>query len=154
VGSIRGIFLAQFHPHQGPMVRCQWPPDVLEKETFRSLSRFIIPKNEVQEQTITVNAMGYKISGYPTYLKDKKYPRNYLLFNLCIVCHPWSRTVQFEPFVRKLSQFFVNLGRSASTGTEIDFLLLLCLKEGLLPVPVFLFQTCTVPVYLFCYKNT
>jgi hypothetical protein len=65
----------------------------------------------VQEQTITVNALGYKISGYPTYLKDKKYPRNYLLFNLCIVCHPWSRTIQFEPFVRKLSQFFVNLGR-------------------------------------------
>ena len=31
--------------------------------------RFLIPKNEVQEQTITVNACGYKISGYPTYLK-------------------------------------------------------------------------------------
>ena len=45
-------------------------------------------------------------------VKDKKYPRNYLLFNLCIVCHPWSRTVQFEPIVRKLSQFFVNLGMS------------------------------------------
>jgi hypothetical protein len=114
VGSIRGIFLAQFHPHQGPMVRCQWPRNVLGKETFGSLARFIIPKNEVQEQTITVNALGYKISGYPTYLKDKKYPRNYLLFNLCIVCHPWSRTIQFEPFVRKLSQFFVNLGRPFS----------------------------------------
>ena len=38
-----------------------------------------------------VNSMGYKISGYPTFLPDKKYPRNYLLFNLCVVCHPWSR---------------------------------------------------------------
>ena len=130
VGSIRGIFLAQFHPHQGHIIRCQWPPDVLGKETFDSLARFIIPKNEVQEQTITVNALGYKISGYPTYLKDKKYPRNYLLFNLCIVCHPWSRTVQFEPFVRKLSQFFVNLGKPASYLKECSESKINCCGSG------------------------
>ena len=28
----------------------------------------------------------------------KKYPRNYLLFNLCIVCHPWSRYV-YDNFI-------------------------------------------------------
>ena len=62
------------------MVRCQWPTDCLGKETFRSLARFIIPKNEVQEQTITVNALGYKISGYPTYLKAVlRIPRTFFL---------------------------------------------------------------------------
>lgn len=109
IGSIRAIFLSQFHPVQGPMIRCQYPDDFLSKDTFDSLSSFIIPKNELQEHNITVNCLGYKISGYPTYLHDKKYKRNYLLFNLCIVSYPWSRTVQFEPIVRKLSQFFVNL---------------------------------------------
>jgi len=121
IGSIRAIFLAQFHPDQGPLIRCQWPNDFLSKEKFDSLSRFIIPKNEIQAQTITVNCLGYKISGYPTYLHDKKYRRNYLLFNLCVVCYPWSRTVQFEPFVRKLSQFFVNLEKEnllLSSGIE------------------------------------
>jgi len=121
IGSLRAIFLAQFHHLQGPMIRCQWPEDYISKETFDVLSRFIIPKNEVQEQTITINSMGFKISGYPTYLKDKKYPRNYLLFNLCIVCHPWSRTVQFEPFVRKLSKFFVNLEKESEIlSTEVE----------------------------------
>ena len=125
IGSIRAIFLSQFHPVQGPMIRCQWPPDFLSKELFDSLSSFIIPKNELQAHTITVNCHGYKISGYPTYLHDKKYPRNYLLFNLCIVSFPWSRTVQFEPVVRKLSQFFVNLEKekvllSGCEGDELE----------------------------------
>ena len=121
IGSIRAIFLAQFHPEQGPMVRCQWPRDFLSKESFESVSRFIIPKNEIQAQTVTVNCLGLKISGYPTYLHDKKYKRNYLLFNLCVVCYPWSRTVQFEPFIRKLSQFFGNLEKESlllSKGVE------------------------------------
>jgi len=121
IGSIRAIFLAQFHPEQGPLVRCQWPHDFLSKENFESVSRFIIPKNEIQAQTVTVNCLGYKISGYPTYLHDKKYKRNYLLFNLCVVCYPWSRTVQFEPFIRKLSQFFGNLEKESlllSRGVE------------------------------------
>jgi hypothetical protein len=104
-------------------VRCQWPRDFLSKETFESVSRFIIPKNEIQAQTVTVNCLGFKISGYPTYLHDKKYKRNYLLFNLCVVCYPWSRTVQFEPFIRKLSQFFCNLEKEnflLSHGVEDD----------------------------------
>ena len=41
------------------------PNDFLSKEKFDSLSRFIIPKNEIQAQTITVNCLGYKISEYP-----------------------------------------------------------------------------------------
>ena len=121
IGGIQAIFLAQFHPDQGPMIRCQWPRDFLSRESFDSLSRFIIPKNEIQAQTVTVNCLGYKISGYPTYLHDKKYRRNYLLFNLCLVCHQWSRTVQFEPFVRKLAEFFANLEKESlllSRGVE------------------------------------
>jgi len=114
IGTLRSIFLAQFHPIQGPIIRCQWPKDFLSKEHFDRCSRFIIPKNEVQEQTITVNCLGYKISGYPTYLKNEKYQRNYLLFNLCFVCYPWSRTVQFEPLINKLSEFFVNLELESS----------------------------------------
>ena len=46
-----------------------------------------------------------------------------MLFNLCVVCYPWSRTVQFEPFVRKLSQFFSNLEKQSSllsSGIEDD----------------------------------
>ena len=124
IGDIRAVFLSQFHPDQGPMIRCQWPTDFLSKENFDSVSSFIIPKNELQAHTITVNCLGYKISGYPTYLHDRKYRRNYLLFNFCIVSYPWSKTVQFEPIVRKLSQFFINLEKESSilhlSGSDND----------------------------------
>ena len=35
------------------MIRCQYPEEYINKENFAILSRFLIPKNEVQEQTIT-----------------------------------------------------------------------------------------------------
>ena len=47
----------------------------------------------MKSKTITVYCLGYKISGYPTYLHNKKYRWNNLLLNLCMVCYPWSRTV-------------------------------------------------------------
>ena len=31
------------------------------------------------------------------------------MFNVCFVCHPWSRTVQYEPALIKLSKFLVDL---------------------------------------------
>ena len=31
------------------------------------------------------------------------------MFNVCFVCHPWSRTVQYEPALIKLSNFLKDL---------------------------------------------
>ena len=31
------------------------------------------------------------------------------MFNVCFVCHTWSRTVQYEPALIKLSKFLVDL---------------------------------------------
>ena len=42
-------------------------------------------------------------------IDDKKYQRNQLMFNVCFVCYPWSRTVQFEAPLKKLSEFLLNL---------------------------------------------
>jgi hypothetical protein len=42
---------------------------------------------------MTLNVLSQKILGYPIIIEDNKYPRNQFMFNLCFVCHPWSRTV-------------------------------------------------------------
>ena len=42
-------------------------------------------------------------------LKNEKYKRNQFMFNVCFVCYPWSRTVQYEPALIKLSKFLVDL---------------------------------------------
>lgn len=54
------------------------------------------------------NALGYKIVGYPVRIEHQRYTRNAFYFNLCFVCDSWARTVQYEPIVRKLSEYFVS----------------------------------------------
>ena len=58
---------------------------------------------------LTVNVLDKKICGYPVMLKNEKYKRNQFMFNVCFVCYPWSRTVQYEPALIKLSKFLVDL---------------------------------------------
>lgn len=54
------------------------------------------------------NVLGYKIVGYPVRIEHQRYTRNAFYFNLCFVCDSWARTVQYEPIVRKLSEYFVS----------------------------------------------
>eukprot|EP00096_Caligus_rogercresseyi_P016711 TRINITY_DN954_c0_g1_i4.p1 TRINITY_DN954_c0_g1~~TRINITY_DN954_c0_g1_i4.p1 ORF type:complete len:423 (-),score=139.56 TRINITY_DN954_c0_g1_i4:105-1373(-) len=114
-GPIRAIFLAEFHHLEGPRIRCQASVEekdfLLSKEVFDSVSNYIIPKPDLARQLITLNALGFKICGYPIILEDKAYERNIFIFNVCFVCYPWSRTVQYEGALRKLHDCLVNLER-------------------------------------------
>ena len=47
--------------------------------------------------------------GYPVRISGEKYPRNFLIFNLCFVCDSDARTVQYELVVRKLAEHLVTL---------------------------------------------
>ncbi|XP_040563946.1 GATOR1 complex protein NPRL2 [Lepeophtheirus salmonis] len=111
-GPIRAIFLAEFHHLLGPRIRCQASvdeQDTLTRDIFDSVSNYIIPKPDLAQQKITLNALNYKISGYPIILEDKKYKRNIFIFNVCFVCHSWSRTVQYEAAIMKLHNCLVNM---------------------------------------------
>lgn len=120
-GPVRCIFLAEFHNVDGPKIRCQVPPDILPKDAFDAVSAYIIPKQQLERRTLTVNVLGYKISGYPIILEGyKKYQRNHLIFNLCFVCHPWSRTVQYEPALKKLAEYLVELEQDDGFVSHAD----------------------------------
>lgn len=112
VGQIRCIFFAEFHPITGPMIRCQAaanPKEIVTKDIFDAISVFVIPKPQLDRTPLTVNVLEKKICGYPVMIKNEKYMRNQFMFNVCFVCHPWSRTVQYEPALIKLSKFLVDL---------------------------------------------
>ena len=57
---------------------------------------YIIPKPELTDRAVTLNVNGYKICGFPRVIDDKKYQRNQFMFNVCFVCYPWSRTVEYN----------------------------------------------------------
>lgn len=107
--SILAILYCEFHAHEGPKILYQAPENFMAAETFQSLNAYIIPKIELQGRLITVNSLGYKILGFPVGIDNKKYTRNRLVFNLCFVCETSKRTVQYEPLVKKLARYFINL---------------------------------------------
>ncbi|KAK7074099.1 Nitrogen permease regulator-like 2, partial [Halocaridina rubra] len=108
-GPILSIFLAEFHNTAGPKIVYQYPEKSVSKDIFDAVSVYIIPKPQIQKRIITVNVLGHKITGYPNEINNPKYVRNALIFNLCFVCDSKSRTVQYEPAVKKLSEYLENL---------------------------------------------
>ncbi|XP_021927171.1 GATOR complex protein NPRL2 [Zootermopsis nevadensis] len=108
-GPIRCIFLCEFHPVAGPKITCQVPEEYVTKEIFDAVSVYIIPKPQLQRSILTVNVLGYKITGFPVRIDNTKYARNAYYFNLCFVCDAWARTVQYEPVVKKLSEYLMTM---------------------------------------------
>uniref|UniRef100_A0A1B6CWT5 Nitrogen permease regulator 2-like protein n=2 Tax=Clastoptera arizonana TaxID=38151 RepID=A0A1B6CWT5_9HEMI len=104
-GPIKCIFLAEFHHTAGPKITCQVPEEYITKDTFESVSVYIIPKAQLQRSTLTITVFGFKILGFPVRIDDKKYARNAFYFNLCFVFDSWARTVQYESLVKKLSEY-------------------------------------------------
>lgn len=108
-GPILSIFLSEFHNIAGPKIVYQYPENYVTKEVFDAVSVYIIPKPQIQKRIITVNVLGHKITGFPNEIKNPRYVRNALIFNLCFVCDSKSRTVHYEPAVKKLSEYLENL---------------------------------------------
>lgn len=105
-GPIRAIFLSEFHHIAGPKIVFQYPPEAITKEIFDAISIYIIPKTHLQRLTITINALGKKVIGYPIIIQNSKYSRNAYYFNTCFVCDAWARTVQYEQVLVKFAEFF------------------------------------------------
>lgn len=51
---------------------------------------------------------GQKILGYPVRIDNKLYARNAFYFNFCFVFAPTTRTIVYEPVVRKLTEYMVS----------------------------------------------
>lgn len=52
--SVKCIFLCEFHPTAGPKISCQEPADFISKELFKTVSRYIIPKIQLQRSFLSV----------------------------------------------------------------------------------------------------
>lgn len=64
--------------------------------------------------------LGKKILGYPIRLENKTYARNAFYFNLCFVFEPTTRTIGFEPIVKKLTEYLISLELSERLLSQIN----------------------------------
>ncbi|XP_058127224.1 GATOR complex protein NPRL2 [Anopheles ziemanni] len=113
-GPIRCILLSEFHAVAGSKISYQVPENFISKEVFDSIRTFIIPKPQLQRCTLTINTLGYKVIGYPVLINHVRYQRNAFYFNLCFVCYSWSRTVQYEAVVKKMSEYLLMMEEETS----------------------------------------
>lgn len=51
---VKCIFLCEFHPTAGPQISCQEPADFITREVFKTVSRYIIPKIQLQRSFLSV----------------------------------------------------------------------------------------------------
>lgn len=99
----------------------QSPVNFLSKQAFDLINAYILPKRELERQVLTVNTLSIKIVGYPVKIKHEKYARNAFYFNLCFVCDHYCRSVQYEPIVKKLSEFLIMLEMEYSFLSKEEF---------------------------------
>lgn len=77
---------------------------------FRSISDFVIPKQEFCDRLVTVCVNHYRVIGYPVCIEGEgRYYRNEFIFNLAIVLDDDADTSAHASVVRKLARMFRNL---------------------------------------------
>lgn len=107
---LKCIFLCEFHATAGPTIAAQVPSGYITKDVFAIVNRYIIPKLQLERSFLSVNLLGHKILGYPVRIDNPQlYARNAFYFNVCFVFEPTTRTVCYEPVVRKLTEYMVNI---------------------------------------------
>lgn len=70
---------------------------------------FLSPISDPQFETPSRNAKDIKVIGYPVGINDPKFPRNKLIFNLCLVCVPTEKNLEYESVVEKLAHYLRDL---------------------------------------------
>ncbi|PIK47600.1 putative nitrogen permease regulator 2-like protein, partial [Apostichopus japonicus] len=108
-GAIECIFFSEFHPEVGPRLTYQVPDDCISREEFDILSGYFIPKPELLDKLITINVWDKKILGCPVGITNAKYSRNALLFNVGFVCSARTDVTAYEPIVKKLARYLVQM---------------------------------------------
>ncbi|WFC98461.1 Nitrogen permease regulator 2 [Malassezia yamatoensis] len=145
---LEAVFLAIFHPLDGPKVLFQVPENTFtcvtghstsqeaHKRTrpmldFSSLSEFVIPKAPLCGRLITCEVRSYdpsphvprsyKVMGFPVMLKqEEKYQRNCFIFNLCFVLDSRASVSAYEPIVRKCGRSLQLLEEESSFVSRIE----------------------------------
>lgn len=110
--AVQCIFLCEFHVTQGRRIAVQVPEDFITKKRFETVSRYVIPQVQLQRSFLSVSLLGIKILGYPVRIDNQHYARNAFYFNVCFVFEPTTRTIGYEPVVRKLSEYLLAMEHS------------------------------------------
>jgi len=103
--EILSLMFCEFDDDTGPKILCQKPIELINKQTFDSISTYIIPKVQLKNRIITITVGSkYRVCGYPIYIDNiNKYKRNKYIFNICCIFNIHTNTCSYEALVKKLA---------------------------------------------------
>lgn len=89
----------------------------LSAEVFDGVSDYVITKPQLCGKLVTITAAGHKIMGYPLRVRNERYHRYALMFNVGMVFDEGADTRAYQGVLRKLGNTFHTM------ETESSFLL-------------------------------
>lgn len=121
----------------GPIVLHQWPEGAITCTQrsrrkplldFSSISEFVIPRQDLCQQPISICFDGLRIIGHPVCLVDaEKYARNEYMFNFCMVVKEHVEFSAYEKAVDKIAKVL------SEAEVQEDYLLndeAICLEDA------------------------
>lgn len=111
IPKLDAIIYAEFDNDIGRVVKYQVPREIFDRQRFESISSAVIPTEEMRGRMIKITMYDWKIIGFPMGIKDKKYPREVYIFNMCFVIakKPDQLDIVYEPLVEKCAEYLIEL---------------------------------------------
>ncbi|KDQ17467.1 hypothetical protein BOTBODRAFT_105417, partial [Botryobasidium botryosum FD-172 SS1] len=85
---------------------------------FNSILEYVIPKPQISGRLVHCNTPRHRILGFPVVLRDARYTRHTLRFNLCFVFDRWADVSCYEPIVRKCARVLTECEKESSFLTS------------------------------------
>ena len=110
------VFFTMFDEELGPSLLYEVPegsikplPNSTPLIDFSSIIEYIIPKADLCGHLVSICTGPYIVMGVPVMLRDKKYKRQMLVFNLSFVFDRNADTSSYEPVARKIARVLASL---------------------------------------------
>jgi len=104
---MEGIIYSEFNHWLGVKIIYQVPKDFLSNERFENISGYVITKPELCRKSLCIKAFGYQIVSFNIRMRDDKYYRTVLWFNVSFILKESACIDQYTPLLRKMATTLV-----------------------------------------------
>ena len=108
--QLLGITYTEFDNRVGPQLRFQYPPNIINKETFEDVSSYVIVGKHLSERIITVTIDHHHLfMNYSIAIDNAKYDRNTLHLAIGFVIENNQNIEIYESCLRKFARTLIAL---------------------------------------------
>ena len=110
--QIFGCFYCEFNTTKGRELVFQYPHNYLKTDEFNKISKYMIPREELWNKTVSLKLGNSYLLGYPKYLTHSNYDRTKFQFNFCILIDSdeyESNYYLYELLIQKIGNTFEKL---------------------------------------------